>query len=163
MKAIFPGSFDPITNGHLALIKRAAAVFDEVVVVVANNQSKHQLFNEQERLALVAAAVKSLSNVTALRPRRQELTVQVAQRVGAQVIIRGVRNETDFSFEQAIAAVNKDLAPDVETLLLPSQGKYQQLSSTLVREIASYGGDVSTLVPPAVQAALLKQEDRIGD
>lgn len=163
MKAIFPGSFDPITNGHLALIKRAAVIFDEVIVVVANNHGKHNLFSQPERLQLVTAAVADLSNVRAVCPREHELTVQVAQRLGARVIVRGVRNETDFSFEQSIAAVNRELAADIETILLPSQGPFQQLSSTLVREIASYGGNLSALVPPAVQTALSRQKHEAGE
>lgn len=156
MKAVFPGSFDPITNGHLAVIKRAAALFDQVIVLVAGNRSKESLFDLDQRLALIKQTVAGLSNVSAAELQPHELTVQAAQRWQADVIVRGVRNENDFAFEQAVADVNHHLNPSIETVLLPSRGPYQHLSSSLVREIASYHGNLSGLVPSCVQQALIQ-------
>lgn len=156
MKAVFPGSFDPITNGHLDLIERSAALFDQVIVLVADNRSKASLFDLDQRLTLIRQSIAGFSNVSAAELQPHELTVQAAQRWHAAVIVRGVRNENDFAFEQAVADVNHHLNPRIETVLLPSRGPYQHLSSSLVREIASYQGNLSGLVPPCVQQALIR-------
>lgn len=153
MKAIFPGSFDPVTNGHLDIIKRSAAIFDEVFVVVLTNTAKKPMFSANERQSFIQKATEKIPNVKVLA-KEADLTVNVAQALEAQVIIRSVRNTQDLEFEQNIAAMNKELAPKIETLILLTDPKYAFLSSTLVKEVARFKGELSNLVPPIVQAAL---------
>lgn len=153
MKAIFPGSFDPVTNGHLDIIKRSAAIFDEVFVVVLTNIAKKPMFSVNERQSFIQKATEKIPNVKVLS-KEADLTVNVAQELEAQVIIRSVRNTQDLEFEQNIAAMNKRLAPTIETVILLTDPKYAFLSSTLVKEVARFKGELGNLVPPIVQAAL---------
>ena len=153
MKAIFPGSFDPVTNGHLDIIKRSAAIFDEVFVVVLTNTAKKPMFSANERQSFIQKATEKIPNVKVLS-KEADLTVYVAQTLISQVIIRSVRNTQDLEFEQNIAAMNKELAPKIETLILLTDPKYAFLSSTLVKEVARFKGELGNLVPPIVQAAL---------
>lgn len=153
MKAIFPGSFDPVTNGHLDIIKRSAAIFDEVFVVVLTNIAKKPMFSVNERQSFIQKATEKIPNVKVLS-KEADLTVNVAQELEAQVIIRSVRNTQDLEFEQNIAAMNKRLAPAIETVILLTDPKYAFLSSTLVKEVARFKGELGNLVPPIVQAAL---------
>ncbi|MBD5069341.1 MAG: pantetheine-phosphate adenylyltransferase [Lactobacillus sp.] len=155
MKAIFPGSFDPITNGHLDVIKRSAQLFEHVYVVILTNTAKKPLFSAEKRQMLVEDAIKDLSNVTVLL-KEADLTVNVASQLGAQVIIRALRNAQDFEFEKNIAEMNKNLAPQIETMLLVTDPKYSFVSSSLVKEVARFKGDVSQLVSPLVLAELKK-------
>ena len=129
MKAIFPGSFDPVTNGHLDIIKRSAAIFDEVFVVVLTNTAKKPMFSANERQSFIQKATEKIPNVKVLA-KEADLTVNVAQELDAQIIIRSVRNTQDLEFEQNIAAMNKELAPKIETLILLTDPKYAFLSST---------------------------------
>ncbi|QCQ03806.1 pantetheine-phosphate adenylyltransferase [Ligilactobacillus animalis] len=156
MKAIFPGSFDPVTNGHLDIIKRSAAIFDEVFVVVLTNTAKKPMFSANERQSFIQKATEKIPNVKVLA-KEADLTVNVAQELDAQIIIRSVRNTQDLEFEQNIAAMNKELAPKIETLILLTDPKYAFLSSTLVKEVARFKGELGNLVPPIVQAALSKK------
>lgn len=153
MKAIFPGSFDPVTNGHLDIIKRSAAIFDEVFVVVLTNIAKKPMFSVNERQSFIQKATEKIPNVKVLS-KEADLTVNVAQELEAQVIIRSVRNTQDLEFEQNIATMNKRLAPTIETVILLTDPKYAFLSSTLVKEVARFKGELGNLVPPIVQAAL---------
>lgn len=156
MKAIFPGSFDPVTNGHLDIIKRSAAIFDEVFVVVLTNTAKKPMFSANERQSFIQKATEKIPNVKVLA-KEADLTVNVAQELDAQIIIRSVRNTQDLEFEQNIAAMNKELAPKIETLNLLTDPKYAFLSSTLVKEVARFKGELGNLVPPIVQVALSKK------
>ncbi|GAB9258730.1 MULTISPECIES: pantetheine-phosphate adenylyltransferase [Ligilactobacillus] len=156
MKAIFPGSFDPVTNGHLDIIKRSAAIFDEVFVVVLTNTAKKPMFSANERQSFIQKATEKIPNVKVLA-KEADLTVNVAQELDAQIIIRSVRNTQDLEFEQNIAAMNKELAPKIETLILLTDPKYAFLSSTLVKEVARFKGELGNLVPPIVQVALSKK------
>lgn len=156
MKAIFPGSFDPVTNGHLDIIKRSATIFDEVFVVVLTNTAKKPMFSANERQSFIQKATEKIPNVKVLA-KEADLTVNVAQELDAQIIIRSVRNTQDLEFEQNIAAMNKELAPKIETLILLTDPKYAFLSSTLVKEVARFKGELGNLVPPIVQVALSKK------
>lgn len=156
MRAIFPGSFDPVTNGHLDVIARAARLFDEVFVVVLTNTSKTPLFTATERLVMLEEATKNLKNVV-VQVKDADLTVNVAEALNAGVIVRAVRNALDLEYERNIAQMNKTLAPNLETILLLTDPKYSHLSSTLVKEVAQFGGDFSELVPPNVALALAQK------
>ncbi|EJE99076.1 pantetheine-phosphate adenylyltransferase [Liquorilactobacillus mali] len=153
MKAIFPGSFDPITCGHIDLIKRASLIFDEIVVLVMTNTSKSGLFSSAERVALIKNEIQDIANVTA-EARENVLTVQAAKDLEAQVILRGLRSSRDFLYETDIAAINKKLNPTLETLFLPTNNEYGHISSSLIKEVAKFDGNLDGLVPPNVQAAL---------
>lgn len=156
MKAVFPGSFDPLTNGHLDLIKRASGLFEEVIVAIATNTAKQPLFSPQEKMTLVNSAIKDLPNVSAVAIP-SDLTVNVARKLGAKAIVRGVRNVQDFEYEQGIAAMNKQLAPDLETILLFARPEYTLLSSSLIKEVARFHGDLTKFVPAEVGLALKKK------
>jgi pantetheine-phosphate adenylyltransferase len=156
--AIYPGSFDPLTNGHLDVIQRAAKLFDRVVVAVAQNDSKHPLFTLAERLALVKAAVNRLSNVEA--DSFEGLLIEYVERRKARAVVRGLRAVSDFEFEFQLALMNRKLNERIETIFMMPKDTYTFLSSRLVKEIAALGGDVSAFVPPHVEAALIKKLKR---
>ena len=153
--AIYPGSFDPLTNGHLDVIRRAAKLFDRVIVAVANNDSKHPLFTQAERLALVKKAVSNLPQVEA--DSFDGLLIKYVERRNALAIIRGLRAVSDFEFEFQLALMNRKLDENIETIFMMPKDTYTFLSSRIVKEIARLGGDVACFVPPHVEAALKKK------
>jgi pantetheine-phosphate adenylyltransferase len=150
--AIYPGSFDPLTNGHLDVIQRATRLFDKVIVAVANNDRKRALFSLQERLHLVNEAVKHISSVEA--DSFDGLLVDFVEQRKGQAIIRGLRAVSDFEFEFQMALMNRKLNERIETIFMMPKDSYTFLSSSIVKEIARLGGDVSSFVPAHVQAAL---------
>lgn len=150
--AIYPGTFDPITNGHIDLVARACKLFDTVIVAIAINPGKAPTFDLQERVKL---AEQSLSDITNIEVCGFEgLLVDVAKEKNAFVIIRGLRAVSDFEHEFQLASMNRKMEPDVETMFLTPAEQFSYISSSLVREIASLGGDVSEFVPPCVAAEL---------
>jgi len=150
--ALFPGSFDPFTNGHLDLAQRALALFDRVVIAVAHNSAKTALFTPEERVAMIEESVRGLRGVTVMQ--FTGLLVECAEKVKAAVIIRGLRAVSDFEFEFQMALMNRRLAPGIEiAFLMPSQ-EFTYLNSTLVKEVARHGGRVRGLVPPGVERRL---------
>ena len=151
-KVIYPGTFDPITNGHTDLIERAGRLFDHVVVAIAYNPKKSPLLSLDERCELVAAATSHLPNVTVTG--FSNLLAEFVQEQGATVILRGLRAVSDFEYEFQLADMNRRLAPEVESVFLTPANHLSYISSTLIREIASLGGDVSEFVNPAVEKAL---------
>ena len=153
--AIYPGSFDPLTNGHLDVIERAAKLFDRVVVAVAKNDSKRPLFTLAERLALVKAAVRHLPHVEA--DSFNCLLIEYVARRKAQAVVRGLRAVSDFEFEFQLALMNRKFNDQFETIFMMPKDTYTFLSSRMVKEIAALGGDVSSFVPPHVQAALIRK------
>ncbi|QHJ70869.1 MULTISPECIES: pantetheine-phosphate adenylyltransferase [Planococcaceae] len=155
--AVVPGSFDPITMGHLDIIKRASKIFDEVKVVVMNNSSKNPLFNVEERIALIAEVTSAIPNVTV--DSFGGLLIDYAVEVKANAIIRGLRAVSDFEYEMQITSMNRFLNEDIETLFMVSNNQYSFLSSSIVKEVAKYSGNISGLVPEAVEKALKKKFD----
>jgi pantetheine-phosphate adenylyltransferase len=153
--AIYPGSFDPLTNGHLDVIQRAAKLFDRVIVAVAVNESKHPLFTLAERVAMVEAAVAHLPHVEA--DSFGGLLVDYAQEQKAVAIVRGLRAVSDFEFEFQLALMNRKLDETIETIFMMPKDTYTFLSSRIVKEICRLGGDVSSFVPAKVQAAMKKK------
>lgn len=153
--ALFPGTFDPFTNGHLDLTRRAARLFERVVVAVAHSPAKGTLFPVEERVEMIRHSVRALRRVEVVD--FSDLVVDCAKRVGAQVMIRGLRAVSDFEFEFQMALMNRRLAPGVEVaFLMPSQ-QYTYLNSTLVKEVARLGGKVRGLVPADVEKRLMKK------
>jgi pantetheine-phosphate adenylyltransferase len=150
--AVYPGSFDPITNGHLDVIRRAASMFDAVWVAVARNAEKAPLFTVAERMAMVRAAVRHLPHVRA--DEFDGLLVNYARRKRARVLIRGLRAVSDFEYEFQMALMNRRLDPRIETIFLMPKDEYTFLSSRLVKQVAGLGGAVSAFVPPAVEKAM---------
>jgi pantetheine-phosphate adenylyltransferase len=153
--AVYAGSFDPATYGHLDVIGRAAALFERVVVAVGANPTRHALFSVAERLDLLRAVTGDLSNVEI--DAFEGLLINYCARRGARVLIRGLRVSMDFEYELQIAQANADLAPAIETVFLPTRPGYGFISASLVREIASHRGDVSHYTPTAVCQALAKK------
>src|SRR5436190_14552114 len=153
--AIYPGSFDPLTNGHLDVIERAAKLFDQVIVAIANNDSKNPLFTSAERRDLVSNSVRLLKNVEA--DTFDGLLVEYVDRRSGQAIVRGLRAVSDFEFEFQLALMNRKLNERVETIFMMPKDTYTFLSSRIVKEIAWLGGDVSAFVPPHVREALTQK------
>lgn len=151
-KAIYPGTFDPITNGHIDLVKRASKLFDKVIVAVAINPNKKTAFDLDTRVALAKQTLLDLDNVEVCG--FQGLLVDVARNKEADVIIRGLRAVSDFEYEFQLAGMNRRMEPDIETLFLTPAEQFSYISSSLVREIAALGGDVSEFVAPQVVTAL---------
>ncbi|WP_281164924.1 pantetheine-phosphate adenylyltransferase [Liquorilactobacillus sicerae] len=156
MKAVFPGSFDPVTNGHLDIIQRASQIFDQVIVLVMTNTSKQGLFSVVERQGLLQDALTAYQNVT-VKTAADHLTVQAVNQLQAQIIIRGVRNAKDFDFEKDMAILNRKLDNKIETLFLPSSPEFSMISSSYIKEIACFGGNLQQLVPASVEVALKKR------
>ena len=158
-RAVCPGSFDPVTNGHVDVISRAAALYDELVVAVLVNPGKAELFSVDERMGLLRDAVAELPNVTV--DSFQGLLVDYCRHHGIPVIVKGLRAVGDFEYELQMAQMNRELA-GIETLFVPTAPQVGHLSSSLVKQIATFGGDVSSLVPKAVLDRLLKARERDG-
>lgn len=152
---VYPGSFDPITYGHLDIIERAATLFDQVVVAVFANSAKRPLFTVAERVELARQVTTHLPNVRV--EAGQGLVVEHARRVGAMGIVKGLRALQDFEYEFQMGLINKQLAPELETLFLMSRAQYSYLSSSIVKELAHYGADLSELVPPPVAVQLQRK------
>lgn len=144
-RAIYPGSFDPLTLGHMDIIKRSAKIVDELVVGVLNNSAKNSLFSLEERVSMIKEITDSIPNVTVAS--FDGLLVDYMNEIDATIIVRGLRAVTDFEYELQIAQSNHVQNPDVETIFLTTSLKYSYLSSTIVKEFASYGGDISKFVP----------------
>jgi pantetheine-phosphate adenylyltransferase len=144
-RAIYPGSFDPVTFGHLDIIERSSKIVDELVIGVLNNSAKNSLFSLDERVSMIKEMTRDLPNVTVAS--FDGLLVDYMREIGATIIIRGLRAVTDFEYELQIAQTNHVQNPEVETVFLTTNLKYSYLSSTIVKEFASYGGDISKFVP----------------
>jgi pantetheine-phosphate adenylyltransferase len=153
--AVYPGSFDPITNGHLDIVRRAGHLFDRVIVAVATNAEKEPLFSVEERRQLVADAVKGLRNVSV--DEFGGLLIQYARRKRANAVVRGLRAVSDFEFEFQLALMNRKLDPGIETIFLMTKDEYTFISSRLVKEIGELGGDVSDFVPRGVECAMKRK------
>ncbi len=156
--AVYAGSFDPMTLGHLDVLTRAAKLFDRVIVGVGVNSNKPPVFSVEERLEIIRTIAHECKNVTVLA--FTGLVVEFARQQGACCIVRGLRSEADFSFEMPMAQMNRHLANDIEVVFLPTTEAYCYVSSSLVREVASYGGSVRTLVPPLVADKLAEKFKR---
>lgn len=153
--AMYPGTFDPITNGHLDVIKRASEIFEKVIVVVAQNSAKEPLFTAKERLEMVRGAVKAFDNVET--DLFSGLLVEYGKKKKVSAIIRGLRAVSDFEYEFQMALMNRKLADSITTVFLMPHEKYTYLNSSIVREIARAGGDVAEFVPPAVRKLLIRK------
>ena len=154
-RALYPGTFDPITNGHHDIIRRAARLFDHVTVAVATSPTKAPAFPVEKRVEMARLAVADLPNVDVRS--FSGLTVEFARQNGLGVVLRGLRAVSDFEFEFQLAGMNRHLDADIETMFLTPIEQYSYISSSLVREISALGGDVSTFVHPAVEAELAKR------
>ncbi len=152
---VYPGSFDPVTLGHLDVVKRATRLFDRVIIAVASRQEKHPLFPWRERVRLVREVTRDMAGVE-VRPF-DCLLVDFARAVQAQAVIRGMRAVMDFYYEFQMALTNRKLAPDIETVFLPPSERFFYLSSSLVRELAARGGELSCFVPEPVARALTRR------
>ncbi len=148
LRAVYPGSFDPVTFGHLDIIRRSSKTVDELVVGVLNNNAKIPLFSVEERVKMLHEVTKEFQNVKVMP--FEGLLVEFAKSLNAQMVIRGLRAITDFEYELQMAQTNHKLAPDVETVFLTTSLKYSYLSSTTVKEVAAFGGDITQFVPEYV-------------
>lgn len=153
--ALFPGTFDPLTLGHLDLIKRGSALFDQLAVAVMTNENKDPLFSVAERVAQVKEAVSGLSNVSVITA--EGLTVDLMNKIGTDYLMRGLRNTADFRYERDISAMNNFLDDQCETVFFLARPEYQHLSSSLLKEVTSAGGDISAYLPANINNALKKR------
>jgi pantetheine-phosphate adenylyltransferase len=158
MKVIYPGSFDPPTNGHLDIVKRASGIFENLEVVIADNPRKQYTFSAEERFEMITTMVADLPNVQVTIWRG--LIVDFAEKVGARIILRGVRALSDFDYEFELSMMNRALNPKVETILMPTDQKYFVLRSSSMKEVAIFVGDISEMVPPVVEKALKEKFQR---
>ncbi len=153
--AIFPGSFDPLTNGHMDIIERAAAIYDKVIVAVLQNSSKSYMFSVEERIEMLSKSCSGLSGVEI--SSFEGLLVDFARSRGCRIILRGLRAVTDFEYEFTMALMNKKLAPEIETLFIVTSAENQFISSSSIKEIAHFGGPVEDMVPKPVALKLGKR------
>ena len=153
--ALFPGSFDPFTAGHLNILKRALTIFDEVVVAIGVNQDKQGFFSTEQKIDLVRQATKDLKGVKVIN--YDCLTVDICRQLGIRHIVRGVRNFLDFETEQSIADANRRIAPDIETIIIPTAQEYSHISSSAVRDLIRHGGNTSLFMPEGVKLPEKKQ------
>lgn len=158
MKVLYTGSFDPITCGHLDLIKRCASKFDEVVVCIFNNKSKSHWFTGEERYELVKDAVKSLNNVSV--DITEGMVVNYCKKNNINMIVRGLRAVSDYEYELSVSSINRHLYSDLETFFLVASPEYSFISSSMVKEVAEFGGEFRDLVPENVEKAILKKIGR---
>ncbi|MFI5250814.1 MAG: pantetheine-phosphate adenylyltransferase [Bacteroidota bacterium] len=158
--AIYPGTFDPITYGHIDVVKRASEIFDNVIVAVATNSSKQPLFTTEERIKLITNVVKKFPNVSV--DSFQGLLVDYGKKKKAIAIVRGLRAVSDFEYEFQMALTNRKLDGDITTVFLMPHERYTYLNSTIVREIALFGGDISGFVPRVIQKALQKKAREVS-
>jgi len=154
--AVYPGSFDPITNGHLDIIKRASKIYDKLIVGVLNNSSKKPMFSSEDRKEMIDEAIKDLPNVSC--DVFSGLLVDFAKNKGADVIVKGLRTVSDFEYEFQMALLNKALNPEYETMFMMTNSKYSYISSSMVKEVAKYNGELDGLVPKNV---ITKFKDKI--
>ena len=154
-KAIYPGTFDPMTNGHINIIQRASQLFDGVVVAVANSAGKNPLFSLEERVNLATQAMSAVNNVEVVA--FEGLLVDLAKQHEATIVVRGVRSIADFEYEAQMAGMNQQMMPELETVFLTPHTQWMNLSSTLVRDIARHGGQVSDFVPAAIEHAITRK------
>lgn len=156
--AFYAGSFDPPTDGHLDVIRRALAIADELVIAIGTHPGKTPLFTTEERIAMLETVVQSLGESKPVRVTTfDDLTVNAARRAGASILMRGLRDGTDLDYEMQLAGMNGTIAPEIQTVFVPASPPVRPITATLVRQIASLGGDVSSFVPKAVLAALKKK------
>lgn len=155
LSAIYPGSFDPVTYGHLDIIKRSCKIVDELIVGVLNNNAKMPLFSVEERVKMLEEVTKDLTNIKIVP--FNGLLIDFARQMNAELVIRGLRAITDFEYELQMSQTNHKMEPTVETMFLTTNIEYSYLSSTTVKEIAAFGGDISQFVPEAVAAELQKK------
>lgn len=155
LRAIYPGSFDPVTYGHLDVIKRSSKLVDELIVGVLNNKAKTPLFSVEERVKMLDEVTKDMPNVKIIP--FEGLLVDFARKTGARMVIRGLRAITDFEYELQMSQTNHKMEPDVETVFLTTSLEYSYLSSTTVKEVAAFGGDISQFVPPIVMENIEKK------
>lgn len=159
IRAIYPGSFDPVTYGHLDIIRRSSGLVDELIVGVLNNNAKSPLFSVEERVKMLDEVVKNLQNVKVVP--FEGLLVEFAKRMDARMIVRGLRAITDFEYELQMAQTNRVLAPDVDTVFLTTSLEYAYVSSTIMKEVARFGGDLSSFAPAEIiQELLLKMQEK---
>ena len=151
-KIIYPGTFDPITNGHLDIVERAAVLFDHVILAIANHPKKNSLFTVEERIDLIQASIEHLDNVSV--SSTDALIVRFAKENEAIALIRGLRSISDFEYEFQMALMNRSLAPEISTVFMMPDERYMHLNSTVVKEIAALEGDISAFVPAIVEAQL---------
>lgn len=154
-KAIYPGTFDPLTNGHINIIQRAAELFDSVVVAVAKSAGKSPLFDSQERLDMTKNAFSTTVNVEVVF--FDGLLVDLAKKHGARVIVRGIRSIADFEYESQMAGMNRQMMPELDTVFLRTDPEWGDVSSTLVRDIARYNGNISNFVPAEIEKIILNK------
>ncbi|MDO4343507.1 MAG: pantetheine-phosphate adenylyltransferase [Eubacteriales bacterium] len=154
-KAVYPGSFDPVTFGHLDVIRRSAALVDELIVAVLQNNNKNPLFSAQERVKILREVTKDMNNVRV--ETYSGLSIDFVRKCGAKFLVRGLRAITDFDYELQMAQTNRIMAPDIDTIFLTTSLEYAYLSSSTVKEVAYYGGDISRFVPPEVEKAIVKK------
>jgi pantetheine-phosphate adenylyltransferase len=150
--AIYPGSFDPPTNGHIDVVERASRLFDKILVAVVTNPSKSPMFAASRRVALLETALSHLDNAAVIS--FDGLTVDVAKAQGAQVIVKGLRATSDLEYELQMAQMNSSMEPGIDTLFIATSPRWGFISSSLIKEVARYGGDIRPFVPPAVEEAL---------
>ncbi len=155
LKAVYPGSFDPITYGHLDIIARAASCYDQLHVVVFTNSEKDPMFSVEERVKMLEITCEHLPNVTVASSRG--LLVDYAKKHDIRVIVKGLRAVSDFDYEFKMALMNKQLSPDIETVFMITALQYLYLSSSLVKEVASHGGRITDLVPPSIEKLVLER------
>ena len=155
LTGIYPGSFDPVTYGHLDIIKRSAEMVDELVVGVLNNKAKTPLFSVEERVKMLNEVTRDMTNVIVVP--FDGLLVEFAKKMDACMIVRGLRAITDFEYELQMAQTNRVLAPDVDTVFLTTTLEYAYVSSTIMKEVARFGGDLSSFAPPEIIQALCKK------
>lgn len=153
--AIYPGSFDPITNGHLDILKNASEIFDKVIIAVAHNGQKHGFLPVEERVELIKQSISGMSNVQV--DSFEGLTIEYAKKIGAKVLIRGLRAVSDFEYEMQLSQTNSALCDDIKTVFLTTKPKYNFISSTTIKEILINGGDISKFVPEPVFKYLTKE------